>query len=88
MADRGYLDWPFFEARHRALADRTGAWCAAHPVDAGGDLDSECRRLVKALGGAGLLELGVAEGDHRPDVRSLAIARETLAHHKIGRAHV
>ena len=81
MADRGYFDWPFFDERHRALAVRIGAWCAAHPVDTGGDLDAECRRLVKALGGAGLLELCVAEGDHRPDVRSLAIARETLARH-------
>lgn len=75
------MSWPFFDDRHRALADRVSAWCAAHPVDVGGDLDAECRRLVKALGGAGLLDLCVAEGDHRPDVRSLAIVRETLAYH-------
>ena len=30
---------------------------------------------------AGFLKLSVADGKHRPDVRSLAIARETLAYH-------
>ena len=81
MADRSFLDWPFFDASHRALAKRVGKWCAANPVDTKGNLDAECRRLVKALGAAGLLDLCVANGDKRPDVRSLAIARETLAHH-------
>jgi acyl-CoA dehydrogenase len=37
--------------------------------------------LVRELGGAGFLKLSVADGKHRPDVRSLAIARETLAYH-------
>ncbi len=41
----------------------------------------ECRRLVAELGSAGFLKLCVADGDARPDVRSLAIARETLAYH-------
>jgi acyl-CoA dehydrogenase len=26
MADRSFLDWPFFEPRHRALADALEAW--------------------------------------------------------------
>jgi acyl-CoA dehydrogenase len=47
----------------------------------GDDLDEECRRLVADLGSAGVLKLCVAVGDARPDVRSLAIARETLAYH-------
>ena len=81
MAEPGFLDWPFFEDSHRALAGKISTWCAAHPIDTGGDLDSECRRLVKALGKAGLLELCVAKDGSRPDVRSLAIARESLAHH-------
>ena len=33
------------------------------------------------LGSAGFLKLCVADADNRPDVRSLAIARETLAYH-------
>src|SRR3982751_4569594 len=45
------------------------------------DLDRTCRNLVDELGSAGLLKLCVADGDSRPDVRSLAIARETLAYH-------
>ena len=81
MADRGFLAWPFFEPRHRALADEVGAWCAANPVDSTVDLDGECRRLVRVLGQAGLLKHCVADGDRRPDVRSLALIRETLAHH-------
>jgi acyl-CoA dehydrogenase len=37
--------------------------------------------LVRELGGAGFLKLSVADAKHRPDVRSLAIVRETLAYH-------
>ena len=48
----------------------------------GDDLDAECRALVRELGSAGFLKLCVADGEHRPDVRSLAIARETLAYHQ------
>ncbi|HWJ59088.1 MAG TPA: acyl-CoA dehydrogenase family protein [Sphingomicrobium sp.] len=81
MNDRTFLSWPFFEPRHRELAEDFEAWCNAHPVDTSGNLDDECRRLVLALGKSGLLRLCVADGDGRPDVRSLAIARETLARH-------
>ena len=59
-------------------------WCAA-TIYAGryaDDLDGECRALVRELGAAGFLKLCVADGEHRPDVRSLAIARETLAYHR------
>jgi acyl-CoA dehydrogenase len=37
--------------------------------------------LVRELGAAGFLKLCVGDATHRPDVRSLAIARETLAYH-------
>ena len=80
MADRGFLAWPFFEAKHRVFADNVEHWCRANEVDSS-DLDSECRRLVRSLGEAGLLKACVGEGDDRPDVRTLAIARDTLAHH-------
>ena len=46
-----------------------------------GDLDADCRALVRELGSAGLLKLCVAKSDNRPDARSLAIARETFAYH-------
>lgn len=75
------LDLPLFEPRHRELAAALQAWCCNHSVDTSGDLDAECRRLVRDLGAAGFLNLAVALDDRRPDVRSLAIARSTLARH-------
>src|SRR6185437_4172984 len=74
--------WPFFEPRHRKLGDELERWCADNLSGrCSDDLDSECRTLVRALGAAGFLKLCVAQGDKRPDVCSLAIARETLAYH-------
>ena len=75
-----HLAWPFFEPRHRKLADEIQAWCARMPGESG-DLDEDCRTLVRELGRAGLLKLTVGEGDARPDVRSLALVRESLAFH-------
>src|SRR5438105_5862848 len=76
------LSWPFFEERHRELARELAEWCATNLANRyAEDLDSECRTLVRELGGAGFLKLCVADGKHKPDVRSLAIARETLAYH-------
>jgi acyl-CoA dehydrogenase len=70
-------DWPFFEPRHRELAAKLEQWCSANLGDAHcNDVDAECKTLVRKLGAAGFLEL-IAERD----VRSLAIARETLAYH-------
>jgi len=77
-----HLEWPFFEDRHRALASKLEQWCKANVSDAhGADIDAECRTLVRSLGEAGFLRLCVADGDKPPDVRSLAIARATLARH-------
>jgi acyl-CoA dehydrogenase len=82
MADQTFLTWPFFEAKHRELADNLQQWCADNLADRySDDLDSECRMLVRELGAAGFLKLCVANGSRRPDVRSLALARETLAYH-------
>jgi len=82
MADKSFLAWPFFEPKHRELADEIEQWCADNLTDRyQDDLDSECRALVRELGAAGFLKLCVADGKHKPDVRSLAIARETLARH-------
>jgi acyl-CoA dehydrogenase len=51
MSDTTYLDWPFFEDRHRALARELDAWATANiPHDHGADVDAECRALVQAAG--------------------------------------
>ncbi len=83
MADRSFLNWPFFEDRHRALADQFDAWCAKNlPVDHH-DVDAACRELVAMLGRDGWLKpTAVDTGNPGPlDVRTLCITRETLARH-------
>ena len=82
MSDNGFLSWPFFEARHRSLSAELENWCkeTIHDAEAS-DPDYACRALVQELGRAGFLKLCVSDGDSRPDVRSLAICRETLARH-------
>jgi acyl-CoA dehydrogenase len=81
MSDTSFLDWPFFEARHREMAAALEAWCVAHlPVDHG-DVDAACRALVQVLGNGGWLRhSGAGEGE-RLDVRTLCLIRETLARH-------
>jgi acyl-CoA dehydrogenase len=78
MSDRSFLEWPFFEQRHRALQDELDAFVADLGELAHGDGDAEetCRTLVRRLGEAGLLRLSV-----ELDVRSLCLARESLAYH-------
>ena len=81
MADKSFLDWPFFEDRHRALAVALEAWCGAHlPVDHG-DVDAACRSLVAMLGAGGWLQHSGAAVGEKLDVRSLCLIRETLARH-------
>jgi acyl-CoA dehydrogenase len=82
VIDRAHLSWPFFDPRHRELANELDQWCADNLAGRfADDLDAECRTLVRELGAAGFLKLCVADGDRRPDVRSLAVVRETLAYH-------
>jgi acyl-CoA dehydrogenase len=78
MADRSFLTWPFFEDRHRALKVELDAFGAglgelAHADD---DVDATCRALVGRLAESGLLRLSA-----ELDVRSLCLARETLAYY-------
>jgi len=87
VADRSFLDWPFFEDRHRDLASEVDAWADANVaslVDEA-DIDGSCRALVAAMGDAGLLTHAVARTDGGAaaalDVRSLCLIRETLARH-------
>lgn len=81
MADRSFLDWPFFEERHRELASALDAWAGTHLAGIDhGDTDAACRELVTVLGEAGYLDpTGAPDG--KLDVRTLCLIRETLARH-------
>ena len=86
MADRSFLDWPFFGDDHRRLAAELEKWCEDELGEAhGADVDAECRALVRKLGAGGWLRYCVPAawgGVHEQlDVRSLALIRETLARH-------
>ena len=91
MPDSTFLDWPFFEPRHKALAQELRAWAAKNvPAIVGHDhardaVDAACKNLVAALGKDGWLKYAVPSphGGHFPqlDVRSLAIIRETLGYY-------
>lgn len=82
MSDRSFLDWPFFEDRHRRLADDLDAWAGRHlgSVDHR-DTDAACRALVTMLGQGGWLQHSGAMTGESLDVRSLCLIRETLARH-------
>ena len=57
MADRSFLDWPFFDARHQDLAERLTDWArtALDGLDHG-DTDGLCIDLVNRLGKDGWLK--------------------------------
>jgi alkylation response protein AidB-like acyl-CoA dehydrogenase len=83
-----HLSWPFFEASHRELSRTLNDWCgsalAHEPHD--GDVDAQCRALVRRLGEAGWLRHAVAGTAHGGaaeaiDTRAICLLRETLAWH-------
>lgn len=79
MSDTQYLDWPFFEDRHRTLARELDAWATDNvPHDHGPDVDAECRSLVKKLGQGGWLKHAVGD---TIDTRAICLIRETLGRH-------
>lgn len=85
MADRSFLDWPFLEPRHKALAEALEGWAAERlgGIDHS-DVDAACRSLVAALGADGWLThaaVDPADAQARLDVRTLCLIRETLARH-------
>ena len=84
MSDKSFLHWPFFEPRHRELADRLETWAAQNlsHIDHD-DTDRACRSLVAALGREGWLKFTApGEADvEKIDVRTLALIREILARH-------
>src|SRR5215211_2568390 len=84
--DISHLQWPFFDARHRELAQAVDTWAAEHVKHHEGDVDAQCRALVRQLGDAGWLRHAVAGTEHGGageviDTRSICLLRETLAWH-------
>jgi acyl-CoA dehydrogenase len=85
--DQAWLEWPFLEPHHRALARDLEGWCGTqlrrdHPEDT----DTACRELVRQLGAAGWLRYtvgGIAWGGAGDtiDTRAICLLRETLARH-------
>jgi acyl-CoA dehydrogenase len=83
MPDRSFLNWPFFEERHRTVAAGIEDWCRSNLPVAHDDVDAACRALVARLGGDGWLEHSAIDPDlgGTLDVRTLCLIRETLARH-------
>ncbi|MEK1852939.1 MAG: acyl-CoA dehydrogenase family protein [Phyllobacterium sp.] len=85
MADRSFLSWPFFDDRHRELADSIEKWAEDNLGGIDHDnVDEACRVLVSQLGEAKFLHHTAIDPDNaasRLDVRSLCLIRETLARH-------
>ncbi|MBP1849620.1 acyl-CoA dehydrogenase family protein [Rhizobium halophytocola] len=83
-APREHLSWPFFEADHAAWAGQLDAYAATGALSGidHADTDNTCRKLVKSLGDAGLLQAAVSlTGGDGISSRKLCLARETLAFH-------
>jgi acyl-CoA dehydrogenase len=81
MGDLRFLDWPFFDDRHRELARACDAWARAEVTPTNpADLDGACQAIVRRLGAAGWLQHAVPT---RPgaaiDARAICLIRETLA---------
>ncbi len=82
MADRSFLSWPFFEAKHRDFAARLSAFGAAKIEPLAHDehdADATTKKFVAMLAVEKFLDAAVPDGSH--DVRTLCLARETLAYH-------
>ncbi|WP_105384439.1 acyl-CoA dehydrogenase family protein [Neorhizobium alkalisoli] len=81
---RDFLDWPFFDDSHKALAEKLDAFAASGALSNidHSDTDKACRAIVKALGQAGLLDAATGAGGSQPiDSRAACLTRETLAWH-------
>ena len=72
-----HYGWPFFEERHRGLANQAESWIQGKAKDET-DADATCKYFVRELGAAGYLNHCVSE---QPDVRSIALLREVFAYH-------
>ncbi len=85
MPDKSFLGWPFFDDSHRDFAARLDDWASRSLTDVDhGDVDAACRALVGRLGADGWLRHAAVDPDDANDaldVRTLCLARETLARH-------
>ncbi|MDI3559139.1 acyl-CoA dehydrogenase family protein [Bradyrhizobium sp. Arg816] len=82
---REWLDWPFFEPRHHAVGEALDRFVRSGALDTidHTDVDGACRKLVRAMGEAGVLDCAVAapDGDATTiDSRSICLSRESLAY--------
>jgi acyl-CoA dehydrogenase len=86
MSDARFLDWPFFEDHHRALARELDAWAAAHVPHT----MARCgRRMPRAGQEPGRRRLARTRWAARAwggaadaiDTRAICLLRETLARH-------
>src|SRR6185312_2732093 len=82
---REWLDWPFFEPRHRSIGERLDGFVQSGVLGKidHGDVDGACRNIVRAMGEAGLLDCAVAAPDADAttiDSRSICLSRESLAY--------
>jgi acyl-CoA dehydrogenase len=76
--------WPFFEDRHRALAERIGAWRC--PVDGEVEeagLGEACRAIARSLGEGGFLDMVVPQEGDTVDVRAVCVAREAISYQSV-----
>ena len=83
--DTSYLDWPFFDERHKQVVQQLDDWCTRElsSIDHS-DTDKACQSLVRSLGDAGWLQYAAIDHevtDSALDVRTLCLIRETLARH-------
>ena len=77
-----FLEWPFFDERHRALRTKLRPWVRDHLAGIDdSDHRKACKVLVERLAAGGFLDYSVPKPGNSLDVRSLCVIRETLAHH-------
>ncbi len=90
MNDTSFLNWPFFEERHKTMALGLDKWAAQEIAPLGDasepknndQLDAMCADILAKLADGNWLKLAVADGNNTAhDVRSICLARETLAKH-------
>lgn len=91
MADRSFLDWPFFEERHAGLVGELDAWAEreidplGHGAEDRASVDEACKDILARLAHGRWTEFVVpgAFGGRTSliDARALCLVRETLARH-------
>ncbi len=84
MADKSYLNWPFFEARHRDLAASLNAWLDETPFPHHineDKVDAACAEFLAEMVEGGFVKHAVRRGKEALDVRSLCLIREHFARH-------